>query len=385
MFLIEDQLQQPKFTMYGLYIHIPFCIKKCNYCDFCSFPVNMNTQGELISKYINSLLIEMSFYKGYKISTIYVGGGTPSILPPELIEKVFSGIRDTFDTTEITEVSIEVNPGTVNESKIKTYKNLNITRISVGAQSFSQKILSLLGRIHTTKDIYYTVNLLHKYGIYNFNIDIISSIPGETMDIFTNDIKKATELSPTHLSIYSLEIEPDTEIFDKIKSKKLKLIDEDLDLKMYLFSIEYLTKKGYRHYEISNFAIPGFECKHNLNYWQDGEYIGIGLSATSYVNGTRYRNTSNINEYFHKLEVEHEPPITEKEKLTGRKKLAEKLFLGLRMRSGIHLTEEIYKEFANEIKELLHENLINIDEQKNTIYLTQKGLALANFVFLKFL
>jgi oxygen-independent coproporphyrinogen-3 oxidase len=371
--------------MFGLYVHIPFCIKKCDYCDFCSLPVNVETEKEIISQYVNSLLIEMAFYKGFKISTVYFGGGTPSILQPETIEKIFNGIYNTFDTTSVCEVTIEVNPGTADEDKIKTYKNLNITRISVGAQSFSENMLSLLGRIHSTSDIYYTIKLFHKHGIDNFNIDIISSIPGETMDIFVNDIKKAAELSPKHLSIYSLEIEPGTKIYNKIKNNELKQNDENHDLEMYQYSIEYLTKKGYKHYEISNFAIPGFECKHNINYWQDGEYIGIGLSATSHVDGIRYKNTSNINEYFHKLEVEHKLPITEKEKLTGRSKLAEKLFLGLRMTSGIQLTGEIYTEFANEIKELLEEKLINIDEKEGTVYLTQKGLTVANYVFSKFL
>ena len=381
----------------GIYIHIPFCKQKCYYCDFVSFS---NKEG-YIEKYVETVKREIDSYdlSKYNITTIYIGGGTPSRIPSEKIQEILEKIKQKISKNqtrwEDIEITIELNRGTVDEEKIKKYKEIGINRLSIGLQSTNNKLLKEIGRIHTFEDFKKTYNLVKKVGFENINVDLMIGLPNQTISDVKESLNEIIKLNPTHVSVYSLIVEENTKMEQLINSKELQLPDEELERQMYWYVKNILELNGYNHYEISNFAKKGKESKHNLNCWEQKEYIGLGLAAYSYLNGVRYGNTSNIEEYinvqdfFNRSELEESGIriVDEVQSLEDKRK--EYMLLGLRKIEGVSIQK--FKEkfvenpiflFRKELEKLVNEELIAIDG--DCIRLTNKGLDLANIVWEEF-
>ena len=381
----------------GIYIHIPFCKQKCYYCDFVSF---LNKK-EYIEKYIETLRREIDGYdlSNYNITTIYIGGGTPSRIPSEKIQEILEKIRQKISKNqtrwEDIEITIELNPGTVDEEKIKKYKKIGINRLSIGLQSTNNKLLKEIGRIHTFEDFKDTYNTVKKVGFENINVDLMIGLPNQTISDVKESLNEIIKLNPTHVSVYSLIVEENTKMEQLINNKELQLPDEELERQMYWYVKNTLELNGYNHYEISNFAKKGKESKHNLNCWEQKEYIGLGLAAYSYLNGVRYGNTSDIEKYINvqdflnssELEESGIRIVDEVQSLEDKRK--EYMLLSLRKIDGVSIQnfKEKFVEnpiflFRKELEKLVNEKLITIDG--DSIKLTNKGLDLANIVWEEF-
>ena len=381
----------------GIYIHIPFCKQKCYYCDFVSF----SNKEEYIEKYVETLKREIDGYdlSNYNITTIYIGGGTPSRIPSEKIQEILEKIRQKISKNqtrwEDIEITIELNPRTVDEEKIKKYKKIGINRLSIGLQSTNNKLLKEIGRIHTFEDFKDTYNTVKKVGFENINVDLMIGLPNQTISDVKDLLNEIIKLNPTHVSVYSLIVEENTKMEKLINNKELQLPDEELERQMYWYVKNTLELNGYNHYEISNFAKKGKESKHNLNCWEQKEYIGLGLAAYSYLNGVRYGNTSdiekyiNVQDFFNRSELEESGIriVDEVQSLEDKRK--EYMLLGLRKIDGVSIQK--FKEkfvenpiflFRKELEKLVNEKLITIDG--DCIRLTNKGLDLANIVWEEF-
>lgn len=277
----------------GIYIHIPFCKKKCYYCDFISFA----GKEEIFKSYVEAVVkeIENANLRKYNIETVYIGGGTPSILDSKEIEKILYKIKPNI--SEDVEITIEVNPGTVNEEKLKDYISFGINRISIGLQSTENRLLEQIGRIHSYEEFLKTYNLAKKVGFKNTNVDLMLGLPNQSLEDIKKSLREIISLAPNHISIYSLILEEGTKLEEMIKNNELQMIDEELERKMYWETKKILEEKGYKHYEISNFAKSGFESRHNLDCWHQKEYLGFGVAAHSYIEGIRYSNIEDIPKY----------------------------------------------------------------------------------------
>ena len=372
----------------GIYIHIPFCKRKCNYCDFISF----SGKEELIEEYINSLKREINNYKinkeDYLINTIYFGGGTPSYIESRYIIEILKDLKQKFNISKDAEITIEINPGTVDEQKLKDYYNSGINRISFGLQSTKSELLKLVGRIHSYTSFLEAYNLARKVGFKNINVDLMIGLPVQTLEDVEKDLERITELKPEHISVYSLIVEEGTIIEQRISNKELYLPSEELERKMYWKVKEELEKQGYAHYEISNFSKPGYKSKHNMSCWNQEEYIGFGLAAHSYIDNKRYSNTENIEKYI----VGADDPVrpqTIHETQSKEDKMKEYMLLSLRKIEGVKISEfknkfvdnpiYLYRESLNK---LVIQELIEIDIDR--IKLTNKGIDLANIVWEEF-
>ena len=371
----------------GIYVHIPFCKKKCDYCDFISYC----DKGMLISDYIESVIKEIESQNiQSKITTVYIGGGTPSYIDSKYIIKILEKIKEK-NISEDAEITIEVNPGTVTEKKLKDYINCGINRLSIGLQSTKDEILKEIGRIHEYADFLNTYNMAKKIGFNNMNVDLMIGLPNQKIIDIKESLEKILELNPNHISVYSLILEEGTPLFKKVEDGVLKIPDEELERNMYWYVKNTLELNGYKHYEISNFAKEGYESKHNLNCWNQKEYIGIGCAAHSYKNITRYSNTENIEEYinnihkkcFEKNRIIHEVQTEE----DARKEF---MLLGLRKIDGVKINEfknkfgdnPIYL-YRNQLDKLSKENLIIVDN--DNIRLSNRGIDLANLVWEEFI
>ena len=370
----------------GIYVHIPFCKQKCYYCDFISYC----NKDDKIEPYIKTLIkeIEMQNIKS-NINTIYIGGGTPSYIDSKYITEIMDKIKKK-NVIENVEITIEVNPGTVTRGKLEDYKNSGINRLSIGLQTANNKLLKQIGRIHNYEEFLETYKIAREVGFNNINVDLILGLPNQRIQDLKNSLDEVIKLSPEHISVYSLIIEDGTPIKTQIENGKLQLPDEETERNMYWYVKNTLELNGYKHYEISNFAQKGYESKHNMNCWNQDEYIGFGISAHSYRNITRYSNTDNINEYIRNIKSdspEKNRIIHEVQKLEDTEK--EFMLLGLRKIDGVSISEfkdrfgdnPIYL-YRNELKKLSDENLIKVDE--NNIKLTNKGIDLANIVWEEF-
>ena len=370
----------------GIYVHIPFCKQKCYYCDFVSYC----NKDDKIEPYIKTLIkeIEMQNIKS-NINTIYIGGGTPSYIDSKYITEIMDKIKKK-NVIENVEITIEVNPGTVTRGKLEDYKNSGINRLSIGLQTANNKLLKQIGRIHNYEEFLETYKIAREVGFNNINVDLIIGLPNQRIQDLKNSLDEVIKLSPEHISVYSLIIEDGTPIKTQIENGKLQLPDEETERNMYWYVKNTLELNGYKHYEISNFAKNGYESKHNMNCWNQDEYIGFGISAHSYRNITRYSNTDNINEYIRNIKSnspEKNRIIHEVQKLEDTEK--EFMLLGLRKIDGVSISEfkdrfgdnPIYL-YRNELKKLSDENLIKVDE--NNIKLTNKGIDLANIVWEEF-
>ena len=382
----------------GIYIHIPFCKQKCYYCDFVSFPDKINLQ----EKYIEALIKELKSYnlEEYDVTTIYIGGGTPSYISSDLIKKVLENLKEKIKSNktkwEDIEITIEVNPGTVNKEKLEEYKKQGINRLSIGLQTTNDILLKKIGRIHTYKEFLDTYNLARNIGFENINVDLIIGLPEETISDVKKDLENIIKINPEHISVYSLIVEEGTKIENLLNENKITLPDEESERRMYWFVKNTLELNGYNHYEISNFAKENMESKHNINCWEQKEYIGLGIASHSYVENIRYGNTSNLEKYIENKDFANEQELETKkiriiDEVQSKEDIKkEYMMLGLRKVKGVKISK--FKEkfgenpiyiFRNELEKLVRENLIVVDG--DNIYLSNKGLDLANLVFEEFI
>ncbi len=396
--MMIDVLAGSKVKELELYVHIPFCVKKCAYCDFLSAPAGEEER----QRYVETLLKEIQGYgkqyQDYCVTTIFVGGGTPSVLNGEQMKAIFNALRESFVVDTDAEITIEVNPGTVTEEKAEAWKQAGINRISIGLQSVNDEELRMLGRIHSYKDFLDTYHLLRDKGFYNLNVDLISAIPGQTLESWRKTLCKVAELKPEHISAYSLIIEEGTPFYtlygeDRpdavLKSLPQPLPDEETERLIYEETETILQKYGYNRYEISNYAKPGYACQHNEGYWRRVNYLGIGLGASSLIENQRFRNLSEYDAYMDA--IQNQKSIHEEvESLSATDEMEEFMFLGLRMMSGIS-REEFQKNFGKEI-ETVYEKQIQqlktdglIEFVENRIRLTKRGIDISNYVFEQFL
>lgn len=373
---------------FGLYIHIPFCKSKCSYCDFYSIKTCKNN----IDEYINNLKEEIKLYSDKltirKIKTIYIGGGTPSTLSSETVNDILKTVSDNFEIEEGAEITIEANPESLRKNKIISYRQAGINRLSLGVQSFLNKELTFLGRIHDVEESLNTIEII-KNNFDNYSIDIIFAIPEQTFAEFKESLNKAIEINPPHLSLYNLQIEKGTLLYKKINNNEIQKISEELDYKMYNYAIEQLIKNKYNHYEISNFAKKGYESKHNLIYWDYEPYLGLGPSAHGFNGSNRYFNVQNIYSYNKEIS-KNNFPVEEIVKLSKKDLITERMIMGLRLKKGINKNkfksrfgvsiDELYGDVIDKLKK---ENLIQVDDEKIT--LTKKGLNLGNITLAEFL
>lgn len=373
----------------SLYIHIPFCISKCYYCDFTSF----SYENDKIQDYIKSLLIELELYieklKGYTIKTIFIGGGTPSAIDGKYIYEILEFIYKNFNTTSLIETTIEINPGTLDREKVKLYKEANINRVSMGVQTLDNSLLKSIGRIHKAEDFYKSYELLREVDIENINVDLIFGLPNQTTEDVIDSLDKVIQIGVKHISYYGLILEEDTKLYNLYNQGKIILPNEDVEREMYHKATEYLVGLGYNHYEISNYSLPGYECKHNLVYWDLNPYLGLGLSSHSYMENKRFFNTANMNNYIKNLNIK-KLPIEGEETINSKTQIEEFCILGLRKIEGINKLE-FKRRFEIEI-ESLYWDIINkhvdnklIVNDKDFIKLTKKGLDLSNLVEVDFL
>lgn len=374
----------------GIYIHIPFCVKKCPYCNFTSF----TTEIVPIKEYINSVIKEMEVRRGEvsgRVDTIYFGGGTPSILAPEAVNHILSNVLKHFPAENPPEVTLEANPGTVDMDKLRGFRQAGVTRLSIGIQSFNDKLLAVLGRVHTGEQGLKTFEYARAAGFDNIGIDLIHSIPGESISECENELKETVRLRPEHISAYNLTVEEGTFFHCQQEKGLLSLPHEEVQVQMLLTTGDVLEKSGYEHYEVSNYALPGFRSKHNQVYWKGGEYLGLGVSAHSYSRngfGIRRGNTSDLAKYV-KLIDEKGRAFVEEERLTREKSMGEAVFLGLRMLEGVNLAEfknrfgiGAEKAYKKEIEELEEKGLLKVEN--GYLRLTKKGLLLLNDVSVRF-
>ena len=383
-----------KLKNIGIYIHIPFCKRKCRYCDFVSFAC----KDEMIEKYIHCLLEEIDeksdelidIKDDIVVDTIYIGGGTPSIISPIFIEKIINKISADYNVDKNAEVTIEVNPGTIDENKLMSYIKSGINRLSIGLQSANDKLLNMLGRIHTYEEFNEVYDLARKVGFKNINVDLMIGLPKQTLKDVEESLEKIIKKNPKHISVYSLIVEENTKMFDMIEDGTLELPSEDLEREMYWKVKNVLEKNQYKHYEISNFAKNGYESKHNMNCWNQKSYLGFGVAAHSYFDNIRYSNIDNLKQYIQNFENKSTIyNIVFHENQSKEDMMKEYMLLGLRKIDGVIISD--FKEkfvdnplyvFRNELSRLSDEGLIEVFE--NSIRLTDKGLDLANVVWSEF-
>ena len=386
----------------SLYVHIPFCLKRCIYCDFVSGIYDPHKEAV----YIEALKKEISdIPQKTSCASLFIGGGTPTALSVGTLTGLIKHIFKHINFMDDYEATIEANPGTIDREKLLTVRSSGINRISIGVQSFNDDELKLLGRLHSSDDAERAVLLARECGFRNIGLDLIYGIPGQEVSEWRKTLERAVSLSPKHISAYELTVEEGTLLHEYLKSatlplglakkgtsdRKWRFIEEDQIIEMYEYTIDFLKSEGYIHYEISNFSMPGFACRHNLNYWDAGCYYGAGLGAHSHINSKRFHNTDNLEEYVDSLS-NGVKPVKGEEEITPEMAVSEALFLGLRRTDGMDLEKftksfgcDIMSFFRKEIAEFEASGLIEIYDSGSRIRLTRRGLLLSNEVFLGFM
>ena len=375
-----------------LYIHIPFCIRKCAYCDFLSGPADDDT----IARYVEALKIEIQsqreLAKDYVVTSIFFGGGTPSILSGTQMRTLMRVLCRIFEVSADAEISMEANPGTVTKRKLKAYRNAGINRISFGLQSTNDSELKVLGRIHTYKEFLKSFSLARECGFDNINVDLISAIPNQTIESWEASVRAILELEPEHISAYSLIVEEGTPFYEKYgegaPEEELLPSEEDERL-MYQRTEELLEEAGYHRYEISNYAKPGRECRHNLGYWERKQYLGLGLGSSSLIRNARFKNCDDLQLY-----MEHSDDILQIREIDGaltkEEQMEEFVFLGMRKMEGISL-KGFEETFGKTLEECYGEGIENmkseglVEETDGMLRLTKKGIDISNYVFAEIL
>lgn len=386
----------------GLYIHIPFCIKKCSYCDFLSFPASDQMKEQYVKQLVRELQVRSAAFKDYSVDTVFLGGGTPSVLEEKQVAEIMETVQGNYTLEEKAEITMEVNPGTVKEDKLIAYHKAGINRISFGVQSMQNKELKLLGRIHTVEEFLQNYKAARKAGFTNINIDLMAALPNQTLKDVQMNLTEVSELSPEHLSCYGLIIEEGTPFYQAYEEQELRrqageerpedaLPTEQLEREMYQWISDFLEEQGYVHYEISNYAKPGMECRHNLKYWERKEYLGVGLGAASFIKDTRFSNVRTMQEYLQAdIEQEAETLIKEREIIDEISAMEEFMFLGLRKLQGISKTE-FYQSFGKEYMQVygtVHRKMTGqglLEEEGDGVRLTKLGIDVSNYVMGEFM
>lgn len=402
----------------SLYIHIPFCKKKCLYCDFLSAPACAKEREDYVKALLREISVMAKLCKEYRIISVFFGGGTPSLLNSTQMRRIMAAIRNGYDLSKDAEITVECNPATADLQKLSVYRACGINRLSIGLQSANDKELKELGRIHNYRQFLDTFDAARKAGFTNINVDIMSALPGQTYESYIHTLTTVIKLQPEHISAYSLIIEEGTPFFERYSEKVsgevaqnmecattyTPLPDEDTERRMYHDTVKLLQKEGYLRYEISNYAKKGYECRHNMTYWTGIEYLGFGLGASSYFNGCRFKNITDINDYIHKCGkvllqkinpggcgVEPGSPLIEEAvALTVNDKMEEYMFLGLRLKKGVsnHLFQQqfglpVENVYGKEIEKLKQEGLLL--QRGDRLCLSKKGTDLANYVMSHFI
>ena len=366
------------------YVHIPFCTQICYYCDFSKVFI----KNQPVDSYLEHLLEEFRSYDIQKLRTLYIGGGTPTALSASQLEVLLKGLTENLDLSVLEELTIEANPGDLDADKIAILKNSAVNRVSLGVQTFDNKMLKKIGRSHLEQDIYENIDRLKLAGFDNISIDLIYALPGQTMEQVKENVAKAIGLDIPHMSLYSLILENHTVFMNRMRRGKLPLPKEELEAEMFEYIIAELERAGFEHYEISNFSKPDFESRHNLMYWDNAEYYGIGAGASGYVNGIRYKNHGPIRHYLSAVE-EGNARITE-EHLSQKEQMEEEMFLGLRKKSGVSMArfeekfgrsfDELYGEI---VRDLIQKGLMQIEGDR--VRMTKRGLFLGDTVAERFI
>lgn len=389
----------------SLYIHIPFCVRKCGYCDFLSAPADEKARD----RYVQALLMEIERYQGTetadrKIKTLYIGGGTPSILSVDQLDCIMQKIKYTFNFCDDIEASMEMNPGTASKEKCRALYQMGINRLSIGLQSTNDMELKTLGRIHSYEDFINTYIWCREAGFQNINVDLMAALPYQIVESYTTGLRKIIRLAPEHISAYSLILEEGTPFYQKYNSGCYPLPDEEQERLMYRETEQILAQAGYERYEISNYAKKGYACRHNLVYWQGGDYLGLGLGSSSYMDGVRFHNTTDFNTY-----VNQGAYVEDREELSVQAKMEEFMFLGLRVMAGVSGTE-FEKRFGKTMEDVYgdvlrkheEEGLLQIERKEDRkeaaaaepakgktniekVMLTTNGVDVSNYVFADFL
>lgn len=366
------------------YVHIPFCTQICYYCDFSKVFI----QNQPVDSYLEHLIEEYNSYDIKKLRTLYIGGGTPTALSAHQLAFLLEKLTDKLDLSYLEELTIEANPGDLDQEKIAVLKDSPVNRVSLGVQTFNDRMLRQIGRSHLEKDIYENIADLKKAGFDNISIDLIYALPKQTMEDVKTNVAKAIALDIPHMSLYSLILENHTVFMNRMRRGKLPLPKEDLEAEMFEYIIAELEKAGFEHYEISNFSKPGFESRHNLMYWDNAEYYGIGAGASGYVNGVRYKNHGPIRHYLQAVEAGN--ARVQEEMLTLNEKMEEEMFLGLRKKSGVskkRFEEKFGLSFEDQygavVSELTEQGLLVPD--RDIVRMTKQGLFLGDTVAEKFI
>ncbi len=378
-----------------IYIHIPFCEKKCNYCDFLSFKSDAGTQGKYMAQLQQELAVMSGESAAYTVSSCFVGGGTPSVLPPDMISRLLDTLRTHYDVADDAEITIESNPGSLMRHKLSEYREAGVNRLSIGLQSADNAELKLLGRIHTFEEFLKTYQTARTEGFDNINVDLIDCIPMQSMNTWRKTLRNVVMLKPEHISVYNLIIEPGTIFYEMNKEGVLMMPSEDEQAKIDEYTRTYMKKMGYERYEFSNWAKSGRECRHNLGYWQGVPYIGFGLGASSYFNGCRWKNTDDIREYM-QLDLKNKGIETlgesrrEYKELSRTERMEEFMILGLRCTKGV--SESVfYGRFGRELNEVYGGQLgkyvgMGLIEHSDGMYrLTERGIDVSNVILSEFL
>ncbi len=382
----------------GMYIHIPFCVQKCAYCDFLSGPATRERQQAYVAALRREIAREAAQYAGYEVQTVFFGGGTPSILEEGALARLLECCRAHYHINYDAEITVEMNPGTVDYNKLMDFKNAGVNRLSIGLQSADNAALRLLGRIHTYEDFLQTYQLARKAGYTNINIDLMSALPGQRIEDWVQTLETVTALQPEHISAYSLILEEGTRLYDRLNEYP-PVPDEDEDREMYQETKRILAEKGYQRYEISNYAKAGYACRHNCIYWQRGgghtaNYAGFGLGASSTVKDVRWRNTEDMERYLgffaENSDHEYHGEKTDVHELSKAECMEEYMFLGLRMTDGVS-RQEFADSFGVEMNDIYGEALHRWErqgmlvQQGDAVRLTDAGIDVSNVVLADFL
>lgn len=377
-----------------LYFHIPFCVKKCLYCDFLSAPADASAQDAYMEALLRETRERADAYRAYTVDTIFIGGGTPSVVRAVWMERLLETVREHFTVTANAEITMEMNPGTVDAGKLASYRKAGINRLSIGLQSADDGELKRLGRIHTWKEFRETYDLVRQMGFANINVDVMSALPGQSRESYEATLEKVLRLvpQPEHISAYSLIVEEGTPFAEMQERGLLELPNEESERWMYEQTGRLLSDYGYRRYEISNYAKSGFACKHNCGYWQRKDYVGFGIGAASLVDNVRFRNEDDYQAYV-------EEPLgrrCEWQELSTEEQMEEFMFLGLRMTAGVSLHKfreqfgcDIEEVYGSVIEKNIADGLLQYHEREKAdgrwLLLTPRGIDISNYVMAQFL
>ncbi|HHY40370.1 MAG TPA: radical SAM family heme chaperone HemW [Syntrophaceticus sp.] len=376
--------------MTALYIHFPFCLQKCRYCSFNSIPIPRNVM--LVTGYLQALEREIALYASHypneSLSSIYLGGGTPTVLPAETLCRILFYCRENFAFSPEIEITIEANPGTVTQGMLQLLRDAGVNRLSLGVQSFKSAELQMLGRSHSVSDVYAAYDAARKAGFDNINLDLIYALPGQSLQSWRENLCSAIQLGPEHLSIYGLSLEEDTPLADDLKKGKLEACSEEMHISMWEETASMVAKAGFIRYEISNYAKPGKVCRHNITYWENKTYLGVGAGAHGYYDHVRYGNENNIQKYIERVEKGEFPRAFE-EHQSQKEEMVDTIIMGLRLTKGLSRQkfarrfgcsfESLYEK---ELKKMVEDGLMAISDE--AIFLTERGQILSNYVLSHF-